>query len=107
MSTITMSMQEASIHAHCRTLRIPTLAAQYARIAEQAMRQGYSHIRYLEALLAAEVEQRQQRRIAWRLSEARLPRIKTLEEFDFDASAVSLTAVRNLAEGGYLERAEP
>ena len=68
MSTVPASMQEASIHAHCKTLRIPTIAAQYSRIAEQATRQGHSHIRYLEALHAAEVEERQQRRIAWRLS---------------------------------------
>lgn len=79
MSTAPASLQEASIHAHCKTLRIPTIATQYSRIAEQATRQGHSHIRYLEALLAAEVEERQQRRIAWRLSEARLPKIKTME----------------------------
>lgn len=107
MSAATASMQEAAIHAHCKALRIPTIASQYSRIAEQAMRQGYSHIRYLEALLSAEVEERQQRRITWRLSEARLPRLKTMEEFDFDASGVSLAQVRGLAEGGYLERAEP
>ncbi len=74
MSTVPASMQEPSIHAHCKTLRIPTIAAQYSRIAEQATRQGPSHIRYLEALLAAEVEERQQRRIAWRLLKPGCPR---------------------------------
>ena len=107
MSTVPASLQEASIHAHCKTLRIPTIAAQYSRIAEQATRQGHSHIRYLEALLAAEVEERQQRRIAWRLSGARLPKVKTMEDFDFNASSVSTTQIRWLADGGYLDRAEP
>ena len=32
------------------------------------------------------MEERQQRRIAWRLSGTRLPKIKTMEEFDFNAS---------------------
>ncbi len=37
-----------------------------------------------------------------------LPRIKTLEEFDFSqAPAISPTQIRALAEGGYIERAEP
>lgn len=107
MSTVSASLQEASIHAHCKTLRIPTIAAQYSRIAEQATRQGHSHLRYLEALLAAEVEERLQRRIAWRLSEAKLPKAKTLEDFDFNASSVSTTQVRSLADGSYLDRAEP
>jgi DNA replication protein DnaC len=107
MSTVPASLQEASIHAHCKTLRIPTIAAQYSRIADQATRQGHSHVRYLEALLATEVEERQQRRIAWRLSEAKLPKVKTLEDFDFNASSVSTTQVRSLADGSYLDRAEP
>lgn len=107
MSTLPASIEQASIHAHCKTLRIPTIAAQYSRIAEQATRQGHSLTRYLEALLAAEVDERQQRRIAWRLSEARLPKIKTIEEFDFNAASISMTQIRTLTDGAYLERAEP
>ena len=107
MSTVPASMQEASIHAHCKTFGIPTIAAQYSRIAEQATRQGHSRIRYLEALLAAEVEERQQRRIAWRLSEARLPKIKPWKNSISTPPASPTTQIRGLADGGYLERAEP
>ena len=85
----------------------PTIAAPYSRIAEQGTCQGHSHVPYLEALLAAEVEERQQRRIAWRLSEAKLSKVKTLKDFDFNASSVSTTQVRSLADGSYLKRAEP
>jgi DNA replication protein DnaC len=43
-----------------------------------------------------------------RLRDAQLPRMKTLEEFDF-AQAPHLPAakIRDLAEGGYIERSEP
>src|SRR5207237_555921 len=42
------------------------------------------------------------------LRDARLPRMKTLEEFDFSQSPkISATELRQLAEGGYIERAEP
>jgi DNA replication protein DnaC len=42
-----------------------------------------THLSYLEALLQAELEEREQRLIERRLREARLPRMKSLEEFDF------------------------
>ncbi len=43
-----------------------------------------------------------------RLHDARLPRMKTLEEFDFNqAPHIPAPKIRELAEGGYIERAEP
>ena len=41
------------------------------------------------------------------LHEARLPRMKTLDEFEFDRSGVAATQLRTLAEGEYVTRAEP
>ena len=42
------------------------------------------------------------------MHDAHLPRIKTLEEFDFNqASQIPAAKIRELAEGGYIERAEP
>jgi len=39
---------------------------------------------------------------------AHLPRLKTLEEFDFaQAQQISAARIRELAEGGYIERKEP
>lgn len=100
-------LQEVSIHAHRKTLCIPTIAAQYSRIADQATRQGHSHVRYLGARLAPEVDERQQRRIARRLSEAKLLKVQTLEDYDFNVSSVSTTQMRSLADCSCLDRAEP
>ena len=73
-----------------------------------AERERHSYLGYLEALLVAELEERERRAIERRLKEAHLPRVKTLEEFDFSqAPAVSPTRLATLAEGGYIERAEP
>ena len=55
-------------------------------MAEEAVKQKQSHVRYLEVLLGAEVEERERRVVERRLKEARLPRVKTLEEFDFGQS---------------------
>lgn len=46
-------------------------------------REHHPYLSYLEALFAAELADREQRAIARRLKEARLPRVKTLEEFNF------------------------
>src|SRR5436189_5165176 len=42
------------------------------------------------------------------IRDAKLPRLKTLEEFDFNqAHQIPAAKIRELAEGGYIERAEP
>jgi DNA replication protein DnaC len=105
--TDTLPYQEASIRSHGQTLRLPTIGAQFHKLAEQATREGHSHLRYLDALLTAELEEREERLITRRLFEAKLPRLKTLDEFDFTVSPVAMPQMRELAEGGYLERAEP
>lgn len=104
----TAALQQASIRQYCKALRMPTVSSQFAKMAEEAVREKQSHLDYLEALLAAEIEDRDHRKVERRLREAHLPRLKTLEDFDFSqCPKVSATQVRELAEGGYVERAEP
>ena len=100
-------LQEQAIRQHCKTLRMPTIGGQFARLADAATREGQTHIGYLEALLAAEMEERESRAIARLLHEARLPRMKTLDEFEFDRSGVAASQLRALAEGEYVAKAEP
>ena len=100
-------LQDQAIRQHCKSLRMPTIGAQFARSAEAASREGQSHLGYLEALLAAEMEERESRAITRLLHEARLPRMKTLDGFEFDRSGVSAAQLRGLAEGDYVTKAEP
>src|SRR5437899_2027548 len=83
MSAETAALEAATIRQQCKVLHMPTIAAQCAQLAEQAVRERRSHLGYLEVLLQAELEEREQRLIERRIREARLPRMKTLEEFDF------------------------
>lgn len=108
MSTQMAQLQESAIKVHCKSLRIPMIASQFGTLAEQAIREKKTHIGYLEALLLAEVEERERNTIERRIREARLPRVKTLEEFDYTQSPnVTAAKMRDLAEGGYIDRAEP
>ncbi len=100
-------LQEQAIRQHCRVLRMPTVGGQFVRLAEAAVREGQSHMGYLEALLSAEMEERDSRAVARLLNEARLPRMKTLDGFEFDRSGVSAAQIRELAGGDYVARAEP
>jgi len=79
-------MEAASIAQHCKTLRLSSIGTQFASLADEACQQNHSHLHYLEALLQAEVEDRERRSIELRLKDAHLPRMKTLEEFDFALS---------------------
>ncbi len=103
-----LPLQEATIKQQCKMLRIPVVSAQFVTLAEQAVRERHTHVGYLEALLAAEIEERERKTIERRIRDAHLPRIKTLEEFDFAQSPkVSAAQINDLAQGGYIERAEP
>lgn len=108
MSNQLTQLRDATIVRHCKSLRMPTMASQFSTLAEQAIREKQTHLGYLEALLTAEMEEREKNTINRRIQEARLPRVKTLEEFDFSQSPlVSAAQLRDLAGGGYIDRAEP
>jgi DNA replication protein DnaC len=98
----------AMIKQHCKQLRLPTVAAQFAGLAEQATKLHQPYTRYLNALLMAELEDREQHVIERRIKETHMPRIKTLDDFDFSQSPqISAVQIRVLADGGYLQRNEP
>ena len=108
MSTEAAALEAATIRQQCKVLRMPAIAAQCAQLAEQAVRERRTHLGYLEALLQAELEERDQRLIERRLREARLPRMKSLEEFDFVRNPkVSAQQIHELASGDYIAKAEP
>ena len=108
MSATPLAMHEATIQQHCKVLHLPTIAGQAGPLATQAVREGQTHLGYVDALLAAEVDERERHPIARRLKDAHLPRLKTLEEFDFgQAPHISATPILTLADGDYIARTEP
>jgi DNA replication protein DnaC len=103
-----VAVQESAIKQHCKLLHLPTIGGQCSRLAEQAEHEHHGYLGYLDALLSAELDEREQNTIIRRIQEAHLPKVKTLEEFDFrEAQALSATKIWELAEGDYIERAEP
>jgi DNA replication protein DnaC len=98
----------AVVRQQCKALKLPTIGSQFEALAGEAARRNQSHTSYLQALFAAELDDRERRLIERRVREARIPRMKTLEEFDFTKSPnISASLVRELSEGGYVTRGEP
>src|SRR5207253_9456255 len=73
------ALEVASIKQSCKQLHLPTMAGQCLRMAEQAVKEKQSHLTYLDALLEAEVEERERNVVKRRIKEAHFPKVKTLE----------------------------
>jgi len=76
----------AAIDQACRSLRLPTMGAQFGPIAAAAERDQLTYRGFLAELLMAECEDRDQRRTVRRIKEAGFPRSKSLADFDYDAN---------------------
>src|SRR6266705_3413976 len=108
MNQTTQALEHASVRQYCKVLRMPVIGSNFVRLSEQATKGQRIHIGYLEALLTMEAEERDRHAIQKRIRDAKLPRLKTLEEFDFNqAHQIPAAKIRELAEGGNIERAEP
>ena len=68
---------QASIGAAARELHLPTVRTEAVRLAELADRERHTHLRYLAEVLAAEVDDRTERRRARRINDAKFPRLRT------------------------------
>jgi DNA replication protein DnaC len=109
MTTTTLdAAAQACIGAAARELHLPTVRAESTRLAEIAVRERQTHLGYLAEVLAAEVDDRSQRRRTRRISEAKFPRLKRLGEFNVDAVAsIAPATLAHLATGAYLTAGEP
>ena len=108
MTATRVPLEVAGIQQICKRLHMPTIAAQCARLAEQAIKEKQGHLMYLEMLLEAEMEERERNVVGRRLKEAHFPKVKTMEEFNFEvASHLPVAQLRKLTEGQYIDKTEP
>lgn len=95
------------LREYCKRLRLPTLAANFRRFAEDAARENRSYERYLLALLEREVQQRAANQEQRRIKAARFPVLYTLDTFDFEAlPSINKTRILELAQGHWLQQRE-
>jgi DNA replication protein DnaC len=106
--SVTEAAAQAAIGAATRELHLPTVRDQATRLAEIAVRERHTHLGFLAEVLAAEVDDRTERRRARRVGEARFPRIKRLCDFNVDAvPGINPAQLATLASGGFMDAGEP
>jgi len=99
---------QAAINAAAKELHLPTVRAEAERLAEIAARERQTHRGYLAEVLAAEVDDRTERRRTRRINEAKFPRLKRLADFNLDAvPSITPATLGHLAAGNYLDNGEP
>jgi DNA replication protein DnaC len=82
-----------------RTLKAPAAARAAPKLADRAREEEWSHERFLEAVLSAEVASRESHGGENRIKAARFPARKTLEEFDFTFQrSVRKTVIEHLGQ---------
>ena len=83
-------------------LKLFGMRAAYDEIVATAVKRQHEPQRIVGDLLAAELSEKQARSMKYQLTIARLPFAKEIDEFDFAATPVNETLVRDLAGGGFL-----
>jgi DNA replication protein DnaC len=86
-------------------LKLLEIAKAYREVLDEAARKGSSMLEVLALLIGMEAASRQQRALRRRLDQARLPKRKTLEEYDFNFhKRVPKALILRLFDCGLLER---
>ena len=75
---------QARLDRDLAELKLPEIAKNYREVLDEAARKGSSMLEVLATLIGLEQTARQQRALQRRLHAARLPKQKTLTEYDFN-----------------------
>jgi DNA replication protein DnaC len=86
-------------------LKLPEIARAYREVLDEAARNGSSMLEVLATLIGLEQAARQQRALQRRLRESRLPKPKTLAEYDFNfPKRIPKAAILRLFDCDFIER---
>jgi DNA replication protein DnaC len=102
-----MDLQLERLDALTDTLKLPGIGYNAVDIAQQAAKQEWDYLHFLEQILTSEQQHRNQRKQAMFTRMAGFPSVKTLEEFDFKfATGVPKAMVNQLSTLAFIERQE-
>src|SRR5258708_10055504 len=97
---------DAALPVLLRSFKLPAFVREYGPLADRAAAEGLSHPEYLLALAEVEAAEREARRTARRLDESKLPREKTLGNYDLERLPAKVrTTFATLRDGSFLDRA--
>lgn len=95
------------LESYLKRLKLPAIGQNYLAVAREAAERNQSYVDYLLALMEQEIARREEQGFKRRLKSARLPFLKTLEEYDFSLMpSLNKSKVLTLAQGEFIERKE-
>ena len=83
-------------------LGLSGMRSVYDEITANASKRGYSAEKMILLLLEGEMAERSARKLRYRLSQAKFPNPKELNDFDFSASPVEAARITDLCRGDFL-----
>jgi DNA replication protein DnaC len=99
-----MSGSCAKLDEHLKYLNLDHIRQSYESLATQAAQKNWPHVHYLSELVEAQVHQRQDRAVQRRISMARFPQIKTLDQFQWSwPKKINQQLVRNFFRLRFVE----
>jgi len=100
-------MNNALLEQYLKRLRLPTMIRNHERVGKEAEGNKASYQEYLCCLSELEIQAREENTRKDRLSKAKFPAMKTLDQFKFDEiQSLDKSAVLQLFTGQYLTTAE-
>jgi DNA replication protein DnaC len=105
MATSSAPPREMLLKCHLKTLRLPTMLAEYAKLSREAAEADENYEEYLLRLTDLEVAQRSTNALTARIKAAGFPVLKDLDTYDFSAMpSVPKAKVVELARGEWIEQ---
>jgi DNA replication protein DnaC len=99
-----MNYDEQQLTQQLKALFLSFIAQQYQPLADEAARAQWTPVQYLARLVEGETQRRQDRHIARRVAAARLPVIKTLDQFNWNwPKKINQAQVQNLFRLAFLK----
>ena len=96
---------QARLDRDLADLKLPEIAKSYREVLDEAARKGSSFLEVLAILIGLEQAAREQRALERRLREARLPKPKTLAEYDFQfPKRIPKAAIVRLFDCDFIEQ---
>jgi DNA replication protein DnaC len=93
-----------ALAADLAALRLPYMSEHHHRLAEEAATEHWSHLDYLSRLAEGEAQRREDRSIERRISLARFPIRKSLEDFDWSwPKKINRLQVQNLFRLAFID----
>ena len=99
--------KDSSLDMLLKSMKLPTILAQYREVADLAEREGWDFIRFLKELMEMELEGRRKRKLERLQKRSRLPQEKTLSGFDLTRMPAKIRRmVPELCKGNFVDKAE-